>query len=158
LPSSSSGRRLEVWLTDPRFEPPKNGGGLDGIAFGSDGNIYVNTYTLGDLFRVEVKNAAPGNVTKLKTSRLLEMPDGLRPYDKGFLMIEGGGSLDHVAVSGDSAAIETIREGFLHPTGVTLDGNTAWVTEGQLSSLAYPGSGSPPRLPFRVYAVPLEQR
>jgi hypothetical protein len=148
-----------VWLTDPRFKPPENGGGLDGLAFGSDGELYVNTYTPGDLFRIKVSNAAPGAVTKLETSRPLDMPDGLRPDGgKGFLMIEGGGSLDHVTVSGDSAAIETIRDGFLHPTGVTLDGNMAWVTEGQLSSLAYPSSGSPPRLPFRVYAVPLEQR
>jgi hypothetical protein len=153
------GERLEVWLTNPQFEPPKNGGGLDGIAFGSDGNIYVNTYTLGDLFQVDLKSGTPVSVVKLKTSRPLDQPDGLRPYDgKGFLMIEGGGSLDHVTVSGDSAAIETIQDGFLHPTGVTLDGNTAWVTEGQLSSLAYPSSGSAPRLPFRVYAVPLEQR
>jgi hypothetical protein len=76
------------------------------------------------------------------------MPDGLRPDDgRGFLMIEGGGSLDHITVASDSAAIDTIRDGFLHPTGVTLDGNTARVTEGQLSSLAYPTSGSPPRLP-----------
>ncbi len=154
-----SGQRLEVWLTDPRFEPPKNGGGLDGIAFGSDANIYVNTYTSGDLFRVEVKNAAAGKVTKLETSRPLDMPDGLRPFENNsFLMIEGGGSLDRVSVSGDSAAVETLKDGFRHPTGVTLDGRTAWVAEGQLDSLGYPNSGEAPRLPFRVYAVPLDPR
>ena len=79
------------------------------------------------------------------------MPDGLRPYDgKGFLMIEGGGSLDHITVASDSAAIETIRDGFVQPTSVTLAGHTAWVAEGQLSRLAYPGKGEAPRLPFRL--------
>lgn len=151
--------KLEVWATDPRFEPPKNGGGLDGISFGPDGNIYVNTFTAGDLFRVEVKDGAPGKISKLNTSRPLTNPDGLRPLiGKGFLMIEGGGSLDRVTVSGDSAAIETLKDGFIQPTGVTLDGHTAWVAEGQLSRLAYPGKGEPPRLPFRVYAVPLDER
>ena len=50
-------------------------------------------------------------------------------------MIEGGGCLDRVTVTGDNVAIETIKDGFLQPTGVTRDGNTAWVTEGQLSRL-----------------------
>jgi sugar lactone lactonase YvrE len=151
------GKQLEVWLTDSQFEPPKNGAGLDGIAFGPDGSIYVNTYSLGDLFRVELKDGVPGKVTRLKTSRPLINPDGLRPFDgKSLLMIEGGGSLDRVAVSGDSATVETIKDGFVQPTGVALDGHTAWVTEGQLSKLAYPAKGDAPRLPFRVYAVPLD--
>ena len=35
------GSAFEVWATDPRFMPPKGGAGLDGIAFGSDGAVYV---------------------------------------------------------------------------------------------------------------------
>jgi len=37
------GKELEVWLEDKQFDPPKDGAGLDGIAIGGDGNIYVNT-------------------------------------------------------------------------------------------------------------------
>ncbi len=150
--------QLEVWLTDPQFEPPKDGGGLDGIAFGGDGNLYVNTFTPGEFFRVAVKDGAAGKVTKLKTSRPLSHPDGLRPLDATqFLMIEGGGRLDRVTVSGDNATFETIKDGFIQPTGVARNQNTAWVSEGQLSSLGYPDKGEAPRLPFRVYAVPLTE-
>lgn len=153
------GAKLEVWLSDPLFEPPKNGAGLDGIAFGPAGDILVNTFSAGDLFRIEVKDGAPGRIAKLKPSRALVMPDAIRPLrDGSFLMIEGGGSLDRVSVAGDSATIETIRDDFVQPTGVTLVGHTAWVAEGQLSRLAYPAAGDPPRLPFKVYAVPLGER
>jgi len=43
--------QLEVWLESPDFEqPPQGAPGLDGIAFGSDGNLYVNTFANGDSF------------------------------------------------------------------------------------------------------------
>ncbi|MGH7169088.1 MAG: hypothetical protein ACRELG_02275, partial [Gemmataceae bacterium] len=38
-----SSKTFEIWATDPRFTV-KNGAGLDGIAFGSDGNVYVDLY------------------------------------------------------------------------------------------------------------------
>ena len=62
---------LEVWLESADFNQPKEGAGLDGIAFGGDGNLYVNTYTNAELYRVDVKDGKPGNITKLKTSRPL---------------------------------------------------------------------------------------
>ncbi len=41
-PGSST---LEVWLDSKDFEQPDDGGaGIDGIAFGADGNLYLNTY------------------------------------------------------------------------------------------------------------------
>jgi streptogramin lyase len=149
-------KQLEVWVSDPLLQPPPNGAGLDGIAFGGDGNVYVNTYTPGDFFRVDVKDGVAGKVTKLKPSRPLTNPDVIRAlHGNSFLMIEGGGSLDHVTVTGDDVAIETIKDGFIQSTGVAKVGDTAWVAEGQLSSLGYPAKGDAPRLPFRVYAVPL---
>ena len=54
------GDGLDVWATDARFTPPPDGGGLDGIAFGSDGALYVNTFSKGDLFRVRSRTARPG--------------------------------------------------------------------------------------------------
>ena len=61
--------QLAVWLESPQFEqPPQGAPGLDGIAFGGDGNLYVNTFASGNFFRVEVKDGTPGKITKLKPS------------------------------------------------------------------------------------------
>ncbi|HVJ55886.1 MAG TPA: hypothetical protein VM689_25720 [Aliidongia sp.] len=149
------GTQLEIWSTDLLFQPPAQGGGLDGIAFGSDGNLYVDTFTPGEFFRVEVKDGTAGKVTKLQTSRQLVLADALRPLGGNrFLTIEGGGRLDQVTVTGDTASIETLRDGFGRPTGVTQVGQSAWVAEGQLDHVADP-AGKGPTLPFRVYEVPL---
>jgi sugar lactone lactonase YvrE len=147
---------FEVFVSDPLFEPPKDGAGLDGIAFGGDGNLYVNTFLTGTLLKIEVKDGVAGKVTKLKTSRPISLADGLRPFhDDTFLMVEGTGLLDRVTIKGDTAVIETIRDGWIQPTGVTAVGITAYVVDGQLSRLIDPSSGQGPQLPFRAYAVPL---
>jgi sugar lactone lactonase YvrE len=150
--------QLEVWLEDPQFAPPSQGGGLDGIACGGDGHLYVNTFTKGELFRIEVHDGAPGKVTKLQTSRPLVSPDGLRVVSGlTFVMVEGNGTLDRVIVSQDQASIETLAEGLLGPTAVVVVGTTAWVAEGQLSHLFDPAKNGPPRLPFYIKAVPFGQ-
>jgi sugar lactone lactonase YvrE len=152
------GDQLEVWLEDPQFAAPSPGGGLDGIAFGGDGNLYVNTFTKGELFRVEVHDGAPGKVTKLQTSRPLVSPDGLRTVSGlTFVMVEGSGMLDRVIVSQDKASIETLAEGLSGPTAVAVVGTTAWVAEGQLSHLFDPAKNGPPHLPFHITAVSLGQ-
>lgn len=148
-------KELEVWLNDPLFAPPRSGVGLDGIVFGGDGNLYVDTFNKAELFRIDMKDGTAGKVTKLEPSRSLELTDALRGAVGGsFLMIEGAGRLDRVTVSGDKASIEPLKDGFAQPTGVTRVGRTAWVAEGQLSHLFSRRSGDP-KLPFRVYAVPL---
>jgi len=153
----SGGHQLEVWLEDPQFAAPSQGGGLDGIAVGGDSNLYVNTFTKGDFFRIEVHNGAPGKVTKLQTSRPLVSPDGLRVVSGlTFVMVEGSGRLDRVIVTQDTAAIEILAEGFSGPTAVALVGTTAWVAEGQLSHLFDPTKNGPPQLPFYLKAVPLK--
>jgi sugar lactone lactonase YvrE len=129
--------QLEVWLESSDFEqPPQGAPGLDGIAFGSDGNLYVNTFATGNFFRVEVKDGTAGKVTKLKPSRALQFPDGLRSVGpQTFVMAEGGGSVDRVTVSGDNVDVETIKDGIAGPTSVVLAGQTLWVSEGQLPHL-----------------------
>lgn len=150
------GDTFEVFAEDPRFDPPaKAGAGLDGLAFGTDGNLYVNKFTEPALFRVAVKDGKAGKVTKLATSQQLVLADALRPipHGEGFLMIEGRGRLDRVTVSGDSAKIETLKDGLDGPTGVTPTGNTAWVSEGQLPHLF--GNTGKPNLPFVLRSVPI---
>jgi sugar lactone lactonase YvrE len=149
--------KLEVWLESPDFEqPPQGAPGLDGVAFGSDGNLYVNTFANGDFFRVEVKDGAPGKITKLQPSRPLKFPDGLRSTGgQMFIMAEGGGSVDRVTVNGDNVEIETIKDGIAGPTSVALVGQTLWASEGQLPHLFEAAKSGPPRLPFRIVGVPM---
>lgn len=149
---------LQVWASDPVFDGGPNGAGLDGIAFGKDGHLYVNTFTKGELFRIALKDGKAGAITKLQTSRPLVEADGMRLMaDGSFLLAEGGGRLDRVTIQGDVARIETLRDGFSGGlTGVAQVGGTAWVSEGQLGLVLNPAKkGTKPSLPFKLHAIPL---
>jgi sugar lactone lactonase YvrE len=145
-------RQLEVWFTDPSLQPDK-GGGLDGLAFGPDGNLYVDTVGPGELYRIDVKQGKATKLTKLTPSRPLVRTDALRRYGKDFLLIEGQGRLDMLSVKGDAANVETLKDGYVVPTGVTPVGNIAWVSEGQLGFVSDPQKK--PTLPFHIYPVDL---
>jgi sugar lactone lactonase YvrE len=160
LKLSAGATTFDVFAQDSAFSPPQSGGaGLDGIAFGSDGNLYVTTYTAGELFRVEVKDGRARRVTKLTGNRHLQFPDALRRLgDNSFLLIEGSGRIDRVVIRGDAFAVTAIHDGFVTPTSVAQIGTTAWVSEGQLAFFFDPSKrNSSPSLPFRIYAVPLRK-
>jgi len=151
---------FEVFAQDSVFSAPQNGGaGLDGIAFGSDGNLYVTTYTAGDLLRVEVKDGTAGRVTKLFGNRHLQFPDALRKLgDNSFLLVEGAGTLDRVVVKDNGFAVTPIYGNFSTPTSVALIGTTAWVTEGNTTYFFdISKKNVTPPLPFRIYAVSLRK-
>lgn len=155
LPPGSN--QLEVWASNTLLAPPAGGSGLDGIAFGSDGNLYVDTYTPGELFRVDVTEGKAGKVTKLRPSRSLVLTDAIRPLGGNeFLIIEGAGRLDRMRIQGDEAMIETLKDGYAIPTGVAVVGQIAWVSEGQLSYVFDPAKkNQTPNLPFHIYSVSL---
>jgi sugar lactone lactonase YvrE len=145
---------FEVWAKDDLFAV-EGGVGLDGITFGSDGNVYTDTYHGHALLRVEVnEDGSSGAVTQLKPSQKLELPDGMRRVGDALVLVEGGGRLDRITVNGDAAEIEVLKEGLNVPVAVTQVGDTAWVLEAQLNSLLDPKAG-PPSLPFKAYAVSL---
>src|SRR5579864_6791645 len=122
---------FEVFARDPAFSPPQSGGaGLDGIAFGSDGNLYVTTYTAGELLRVEVSAGLAGRITALSGDHPLRFPDALRKLgNNSFLLIEGAGTLDRVVIKDNGFSATPIYGKFSTPTSVALIGATAWVTE-----------------------------
>jgi len=157
LKLSPGAATFEVFAQDSAFSPPQGGAGLDGIAFGSDGNLYVTTYAAGGLFRVEVKAGRAARITALSGDHQLRFPDALRALgDHSFLLIEGSGTLDRVVIRGDAFAVTPIRGGFATPTSVARIGTTAWVSEGQLTFFFDPSKkNSSPSLPFRIYPVPL---
>jgi sugar lactone lactonase YvrE len=144
---------FEVWAKDDRFGG--EGFNLDGIAFGSDGSLYVNTYNTHRLFRVAVgADGAAGTVTELKPSQPLDHPDGMRMLGHNtFLMIEGAGRLDRVTVDGDTAKIEVLKDGMKVPVSVWQVGDTAWALEGQLDLLFDPAKKGMKPDPFRAIAV-----
>jgi sugar lactone lactonase YvrE len=147
--------KLEVWATDPAFAPAKDGVGLDGIAIGADGNIYLTTYIPAKLFRVMVKDGKAGSVTELKPSRALDHADGMRAFGDGFLVIEGAGRLDRVTVKGDAAQVDVVQDGLTEPVSVTQIGNTGWVAEGKLSYIIGPNKDKDPG-PFTLKPVSLK--
>ncbi len=145
---------LDVWAKDAKLA------GIDGIAFGDDSTIYINTVTTGHLFRIPVgKDGAAGDITQIEPSQALTQPDGMRPLGKNeFLLIEGAGRLDHVTVNGDKATIEVLKDGFNGPTAVTRVGDTAWVLEGKLKYMNDPKFKDQDPGPFKVYSVPFHSR
>jgi streptogramin lyase len=152
---------LDVWKSDPLLAPEGKEAGLDGIAFGTDGNLYVDTFAKAKLFRIDVKDGQAGAVTPLTPSRPLILADGLRPLGDGsFLLAEGGGRLDRVTFVGDTAKVEVLKDGVAGGvTGVAQLGTTAFITVGQLAVITDPArKGSKPELPFRVLTVPLAAR
>jgi sugar lactone lactonase YvrE len=148
---------LEVWADDPSFTPPEKGAGLDGLAFAGDGSLFVDTFNKGELFHVAVNDGKAGKITRLQSSRPTALTDAIRPMGGNkFLMIEGDGKVDRITIAGDKASVDTLKDGFNGPTGVTQVGNTAWVSEGQLPYLLDPAKkGQGPKLPFKLYAVEL---
>src|SRR5262249_12629271 len=145
---------LEVWTTDPMLAPAKDGVGLDGIAFGADGNLYVTTYIPAKLLRIAVKSGQPGAITELKTSSALDHTDALRTFGDSLPQTEGAGRLHKVPVSGDEARMEVIKDGLAEPVSVTQVGNTGWVAEGKLSYIIGDNKGKDPG-PFTLKPVAL---
>src|SRR6202034_4655982 len=115
LKLAPGGASLEVWATDPGFSGG-DGPGLDGITIGQVGNLYVNTFANGRLFRVEIgQGGKAGKITQLKTTAGFEHPDGMRAYGKsGLLVVEGAdaGRFDIIEINGDNAEVKTIKGWF----------------------------------------------
>src|SRR5579862_1668239 len=160
LKLSPGAATFEVFAQDSAFSAPRSGGaGLDGIAFGSDGNLYVTTYAAGGLFRVEVKAGRAGRITALSGDHQLRFPDALRTLgDNSFLLVEGAGTLDLVVIKDNGFSATPISGNFSTPTSVALIGTTAWVTEGNTTYFFdIAKKNVAPPLPFRIYAVSLRK-
>jgi sugar lactone lactonase YvrE len=153
-------KQFEVFASSPEWQAAPGKVGLDGIAFGSDGNLYVDTFTAGEIFRISIEAGKSGKVTKLSAPRQMVLTDAMRVFgNSSFLIIEGAGRLDRMTIDGDAFSVETLKDGFAGPTGVAQIGETAWVSEGQLKFVFDASQrGQRPNLPFRVYPVPLTSK
>ena len=117
---------LEIWISDPRFD------GVDGVAFGKDGQMYINSVRTGRIFRIAMnKDGSAGAVTPIATSRPLQGPDGMRlTADGRFAIAENaGGRVSLGTLSGDTMQIQTLKEGLDTPPGVAPHDGTIWAIQ-----------------------------
>lgn len=149
---------LEIWAEDAVFNAAGRKGGLDGLAFGSDGALYVNNVRDGSLYRVALMpDGRAGAITRLEPDRPLQSPDGMRPLGgTTFLVAEGAGRIARLRVTGTKVHVETLAEGIKEPTGVDSHARTGWYVQGQLSGLFNPDKAPPVQVPFRLVPLPLD--
>jgi sugar lactone lactonase YvrE len=151
--------QFEIWAHDARWDV--KGFQLDGIAVFPDGSVYANIFEGDGLYRIAVKaDGSAGAITKLQTSRPLYHSDGLRAYGANkLLMVEGEtkGYLDLITVTGDSAQVETIKDGFEGPVSLAQIGDTVYVLDDPLKYLLGPEAKTMKPPPFTASAVKLPQ-
>jgi hypothetical protein len=152
LKLAKDGAALEVVASDDRLK------GIDGLAFGADGALYINNVQRGELWRVDLAHSGgTPALTLLKASRKMEGPDGLRHIGRNrFLQAEGtGGRITLVTIKGEAAHVEVLREGLDSSPGVTLVGKTVYAVEGKIQYLFNPQFRGKDPGPFRAIAIPL---
>ncbi len=152
--------QLDEWVGNGAFGP--RGGIVDGIVV-LDGRVIVGTLATSKLFSVPIEadgNAGP--VTEVTLDHPLARPDGIRRFGRnGLLLAEGGsgGRLSRVILNGNQGTVTTVQQGFPDgPVAVTVVGTTAYLLEGQLSSMMRRGPAADPAAkpkPFRATAVPV---
>jgi sugar lactone lactonase YvrE len=153
LALKSGAPALTVWAEDPKWS------GIDGIAMLPGGDVVFNNVRQNQLVRVAVKpDGSAGAATILELSQPIDGPDGMRSLPDGRIVLaeNRSGRIDVVRVEGNTASIDTIKDGFkLSPTAVTLIGNTVWVSEAKFAYLNDPKLKDQDPGPFGAVAVPL---
>lgn len=151
--------QLVDWLYDPVLA--LNGkSGLDGIAFGGDGQLYVNNWQTNVLVRIAIKpDGSPGALTNLALSRTPVMADGLRLIDGlQFAMAEGGGKVSLVTVSGDKAEVLPLAEDLKEATGVAVHDGAIWYSQGHMGAVFNPEARAQPMPPSQITPVALPKK
>jgi glucose/arabinose dehydrogenase/mono/diheme cytochrome c family protein len=151
---ANKGAKLEPWAGNGSFGP--KGGVIDGISIIGN-RLFVNTLMTNKIFAVAIAaDGKTGSVSEVALSRSIDRPDGMRSFGKSLLLVESGGPgrLAKLKVTGSSATLTTLKEGYPEgPVSVTVLGTTAYVLEGQLKGLFGPADPGFVAQPYRASAV-----
>jgi sugar lactone lactonase YvrE len=144
-------KQLEVAAKDDKLA------GADGLAFGDNNTLYVNSVSSGKLFRLPLgKDGKATKVEEMTLSRPLDRPDGMRSLDsKRLLLAENAGKMDIVTVQGLNANVTTLKEGLESTPAVTATRGMAWIIEGKLNYRNDAKLKGKEAAPFKMVAVPL---
>ncbi len=126
--------------------------GADGLAFTDKKTLYVNSVSQNRLVRIDLgKDGKSTKITDLTLSQKVDRPDGMRTVNGGRLLLaENAGKMDLITINGQTATIQTIKEGLEGTPAVTETRGLAWIIEGKLN-LKGKGDGTP----YRLAAIPL---
>lgn len=143
---------LEVWLADPKLAS------VDGIAVGSDGQIYVNTVQTNRMFRVQIRpDGTAGDLTELIPSAKLDGPDGLRAIPGGrFLQAENrAGQVSELTIVGTEVRIRPLKSGEPGLTAMTIVRGKVWATNAKFAYRSDPALKGKDPNPFTVEPIDL---
>ncbi|MEO8096357.1 MAG: hypothetical protein ABI811_01555 [Acidobacteriota bacterium] len=145
------GKALEEVAKDTKLA------GADGLAFGQKTTLYVNSVSAGKLFRLDLgADGKAKSIVELTLSRPLAQPDGMRSIGTNrFLLAEGVGRMDLVTIQGNTATMQTLKEGLQNTPAVTATKGMAWVVEGKLNYRNDAKLKDQDPGQFKMYAVPL---
>ena len=145
---------LEVAAHDPLLA------GADGLAFGDNTTLYVNSVTVNKLLRVDLgPDGTAKKISELKLSRPLQSPDGMRTIGPHRLLLaENIGKMSIVTFEGpdmQNAAIKTVKSRLKSTPGVTFARGLAWIVEGKLNYRNDADLKDKDPGTFNMYAFPL---
>ncbi|HVW92248.1 MAG TPA: SMP-30/gluconolactonase/LRE family protein, partial [Devosia sp.] len=116
----------ESWILNDNLK------GADGISFGPDGAVYVNSVFTSGLYRIPVNaDGSAGTPVEIMPSEPLKGTDGMRWGDDGKLYVaeNANGRIDQLTIDGDKATVKPVATGLDGPTSMTKVGNTLWVLD-----------------------------
>ena len=150
----SGAKALEVAAKDPLLA------GADGLAFGDNTTLYVNSVTAGKILRLTLgPDGKSTGIVDLKLPRKLDRPDGMRAIGRHRLLLaENSGTMSVVTFEGaamDTVVLTTLKDGMASTPGVTATKGVAWVVEGKLNYMQDPAMRDKDPGTFSMYAVPL---